>query len=165
MFLPCLLVLAGAGCAQAQMQTDTPTIVPDDEAAVEVYVAPEYVIAVDSLVQLSTADGATVDAMLSSMISNLKAQYSDVPEDIFDEIADRLSKELKERLSQSIAEVYARYFTLDEVRKLIAFYLTPIGRKLSQKMPEMTPQLYKKGEEIGESVVMKYIDELNSLDS
>ncbi len=119
-------------------------------------ISGDYVNAVDSLVRLSTSDGMTTDAMLDAMLPNLKDQYPDVPEEIFNDVANRLKKEMKTRMSHSIA--------IDEVRQLIGFYKTPIGKKLSQSLPEMTPQLYKKGEEIGRSVVEKYIAELDTLD-
>ncbi len=127
-------------------------------------ISGDYVNVVDSLVRLSTSDGMTTDAMLDAMLPNLKDQYPDVPEEIFNDVANRLKKEMKTRMSHSIAEVYSKYFTIDEVRQLIGFYKTPIGKKLSQSLPEMTPQLYKKGEEIGRSVVEKYIAELDTLD-
>ncbi len=127
-------------------------------------ISRDYVNAVDTLVQLSTKDGMTTNAMLNSMLQGWKEQYPGVPEEIFNEITTRLKKEMKEKMSVSVAKVYFKYFTIDEVRKLIDFYRTPIGRKLSNNLPKMTPELFQKGEEIGRSVLQKYIDELNSFD-
>ncbi len=39
------------------------------------------------------------------------------------------------------AQIYARHFSIDELRQLTAFYKTPTGAKLLQKQPEITQEV------------------------
>ena len=36
--------------------------------------------------------------------------------------------------------LYARYFTADELRQLLAFYHTPVGAKAMRTMPKLTAE-------------------------
>lgn len=51
---------------------------------------------------------------------------------------DAVFKELTwESLKPDFVEIYSSVFTEDELNQLIAFYKTPIGQKLIEKMPEL----------------------------
>lgn len=59
-----------------------------------------------------------------------------------------------------LAQVYTEEFTEAEIDKILAFYQTPVG----EKMREVTPELTRKGMEIGQQwgqelqpVMMKYM--------
>ncbi len=51
------------------------------------------------------------------------------------------------------AVVYARHFTVDELRQLTAFYGTAIGQKLLEKLPMVTQESMAAGQKIGEAIV------------
>jgi hypothetical protein len=51
--------------------------------------------------------------------------------------------------------VYQRHFTHDDVRGLIAFYETPLGRKLSEELPAMTQESVQAGMKWGASIAPK----------
>ncbi|MDT0644280.1 DUF2059 domain-containing protein [Zunongwangia sp. F363] len=54
-------------------------------------------------------------------------------------------------LYTQIAQVYVENFTEEEIDEILAFYDTPVGKK----MVETTPELTKKGMEIGQQWGMK----------
>ncbi|MDT0677412.1 DUF2059 domain-containing protein [Autumnicola musiva] len=56
-----------------------------------------------------------------------------------------------DELYAQIAEVYIENFTEEEIDKILAFYNTPVG----EKMVGITPELTKKGMEIGQQWGMK----------
>jgi hypothetical protein len=61
----------------------------------------------------------------------------------FDEFAKALSEKLTETLMSNdfkvdVAAVYAETFDESELRDLIAFYKSPLGKKLIARMPELT---------------------------
>ncbi|MCC9042814.1 DUF2059 domain-containing protein [Myroides sp. M-43] len=74
-------------------------------------------------------------------------------------------KELKASmvvLVDKMAEMYMTEFTHDDVKKLIAFYESPIGKKLSDK----SEILFEKGQKVGEEwsvglqgLMMKYMQQ------
>lgn len=62
-------------------------------------------------------------------------------------------------LMNKMAAVYMEEFTHDELKQMLAFYETPVGKKLSEK----TVVLYQKGQQAGQewgmglqSIYMKY---------
>jgi hypothetical protein len=58
-----------------------------------------------------------------------------------------------------LTQVYAEEFTEPELRELIAFYKTPIGRKTAQ----LTPLLGKRGAQVGAEVAEAHLPELQQM--
>ncbi|MCA1563361.1 MAG: DUF2059 domain-containing protein [Acidobacteria bacterium] len=48
-------------------------------------------------------------------------------------------------MAAGIAEVYARHFTVDELREMIAFYESPIGRKVTESLPVVAQESMQVG--------------------
>ncbi|WP_376090878.1 DUF2059 domain-containing protein [Roseomonas sp. CCTCC AB2023176] len=44
------------------------------------------------------------------------------------------------QMMTGIADIWARYFTAEELRQMVAFYDTPLGRKSLALMPQMTAE-------------------------
>lgn len=67
-------------------------------------------------------------------------------------------------LVDATAVVYARHFTVDELRQLTAFYGTAVGQKLLEKLPAITQESMMAGQKIGQEIVgelqSRMLDEL-----
>ena len=50
-----------------------------------------------------------------------------------------------------IYPVYHKYLTLEEIKGLVRFYKTPLGRKTISVMPRMTQECMKAGQVWGQS--------------
>jgi hypothetical protein len=61
-------------------------------------------------------------------------------------------------MKEDMVRLYEGEFTEAELRELIAFYQTPVGKKTIQKMP----QLLSKGAEIGQSRIQEHLPELQA---
>jgi|WetSurMetagenome_2_1015567.scaffolds.fasta_scaffold57065_3 uncharacterized protein len=59
-------------------------------------------------------------------------------------------------LKDRFVELYVNEFSEDELRELIVFYKTDIGKKAIEKLP----LLYAKGSELGQQVVQEHMAEL-----
>jgi uncharacterized protein len=68
------------------------------------------------------------------------------------------------KLLEDIAAIYARHFTVDEMRQLIAFYRAPLGQKLLDKMPTITQESMTAGQAFGQVLAgelqKRVVDEL-----
>jgi|APSaa5957512493_1039668.scaffolds.fasta_scaffold67042_1 hypothetical protein len=64
-----------------------------------------------------------------------------------------------ENLKEDIAKIYVSKFTLDELIELKKFYQTPVGRKSSRLLPELTAA----GAELGQKRVQQNIGELKKM--
>ena len=98
--------------------------------------------------QLETMLAKTVPAMRQSMRESMQqalgAQID--PERaarLFDALNARLEPMFRdlmswERMKPDLTEIYGETFTQEEIDGLIAFYETPLGRAMVDKMPEVT---------------------------
>ena len=93
------------------------------------------------------------------MINSFKKQMPAVENDFWDEFI----KEAKtDELMNLIAPVYAKHFTESEIKELIAFYKTPIGKKLVDKLPVISQESYGIGEAWGKALAEKVVNKLKA---
>jgi hypothetical protein len=129
------ILIACAGGARAADDAE-------DEAARELLQAMQ----VEKVVKDGAA--AMVDVMIQT--NPRMAPFRDV-------IADWSNKVMTwKAMSPGIIDAYKDSFTADEMRKITAFYRTPEGRKLLEKMPE----LMRRQAQIGTSLAQAHQEEL-----
>jgi hypothetical protein len=61
-------------------------------------------------------------------------------------------------MKEDMVKLYEGEFTEPELKELVAFYQTPVGKKTIQKMP----QLLSKGAEIGQKRIQEHLPELQA---
>ena len=62
-------------------------------------------------------------------------------------------------VGDDFVRIYTDTFTESELREMIAFYKTPVGRKLAEQTPELT----KRGAQIGAAVAARHSAELQQM--
>jgi hypothetical protein len=93
------------------------------------------------------------DAALAPAIDMLKRTPNLKPE-----FADEFQKRIRERLLESgkiqetVTEEYATHFTRDEIRQMIAYQESPVGRKAARVMPEMMGNIIPKMRQYGQTL-------------
>ena len=70
------------------------------------------------------------------------------------------SQATAESLIVLILPVYDRHFSDDELRQLIAFYQTPIGKKSAQVLPQVMSEAQQAGAEWGKQLGQKSMEEV-----
>jgi uncharacterized protein len=148
------LCLMGGGPAAAQ-----PAAAPTQDA----------LAAARELVQVARATDP-LKLILPSIIQALKpavVQGRPEVEKDFDAFAPALLDNMSARLPEFAAEIvviYARNFTPEEMRQMTAFYRTPVGQKLLEKLPTVTQESMRAGQawgqRIGAEVQNRMIEEL-----
>lgn len=104
----------------------------------------------------------TADAMLVTMEAALPAQRAsnpNVPPIFWDRFIARARAE-RGALIDSIVPVYDRHFTVEELREVLRFYETPVGRRMMLAMPDIMRESmvvgqrwgFVIGQEIGEQL-------------
>ena len=74
-----------------------------------------------------------------------------------------LKKEIEATLPslyEKLADVMMKHYTHDDVKKMIEFYNTPVGKKIQEVTPKMTKDQMQAGQEWGmqlQGLLMKYI--------
>ena len=116
----------------------------------------------DDIKHLMKATGSetNVNSMVSYMIDTFKEQetYKNIPDEFWTEF----SKEIKESyivLENKLIIIYKQHYTREEVKALIAFYESPLGKTMIKKTPLVLSESYKAGSdwgrELGEKVAKK----------
>lgn len=88
----------------------------------------------------------------------LKAARPDVPERVFSVINSELLALFEERMSapdgmiERVIPIYDKYFTHAEIRELLAFYDTQVGRKAVDVLPQIVGESMAAGQAWGQSL-------------
>jgi hypothetical protein len=83
------------------------------------------------------------EQVLDQMFLQLKGQLPKVPEKFWQET--RQSLDINEML-EAMVPVHAKYFTEAEVKDLILFYESPLGRKLTEVTPKISAESTVEGQ-------------------
>lgn len=99
------------------------------------------------------------------VIKNIMAMYKEsesmsvVPAEAWDDMEKEMIKEMDD-LYEKIAIIYDKHFTEDELKEIIAFYESPIGKKMVKEMPELMKESMEVGRIWGEAIGEKIGDKL-----
>ena len=102
------------------------------------------------------------EVMLASMRATIDAQMNAQPAmaPFRDVMISWAEKHMSwEKVGARFATVYAESFTERELRDMIAFYMTPTGRKLAAAMPDLT----RRGAEIGAAIGQENMADLQQM--
>jgi hypothetical protein len=97
--------------------------------------------------------------MFDLMLPNLKAAMPDVPLTFW--VMFKLKLDI-DSFVDAFIPLYDKYFSHDDIKQLIKFYESPIGKKLLAVTPLITKESYSLGEEWGEQLALDILEELFS---
>lgn len=99
--------------------------------------------------------------IVRQMSDVLRQARPDIPAEVMDVIPQAVDEVIAAEMTASggfadlVVDVYHRHFTHDDVRRLIVFYETPLGRKLSGELPAMTQESMQAGVKWGTGIAPK----------
>lgn len=145
--IACVLALALAwpGAALAQP--------PEAMAA-----ARELIAASDTAEQMKTL----VPIIMRQMKSTIARGRPEI-EKAYDEVMPLIIKAMNSHIDEFIeaaASIYARNFTIDEIKEITAFYRQPVGQKLLQKLPVVMQESMILGQKFGQVVAEDLRDQM-----
>jgi hypothetical protein len=93
-----------------------------------------------TLSQMMIKNGSqeTFNVMLDQMTAMMKQQKPEVPELAWADLNDDLAVEAIKELTVLMSPVYQKHLSLEDLKGIIAFYNTPIGKKFAKKTPLIT---------------------------
>ncbi|MBL4674653.1 MAG: DUF2059 domain-containing protein [Mucilaginibacter sp.] len=123
-------------------------------------ITPAHLQAADDLLKVTNADSL----FKQSMNTTLKQASTNIPEDKrakFIEVMNTfVAKYISwDQLKDQMAAIYAKEFSAAELKGLITFYNTPLGKKLLLKQPT----LLSKGAELGQQLLQSHQVELQQM--
>jgi uncharacterized protein len=113
---------------------------------------------IKEMLELSGAKKMALQTM-EMMIGSFKKSMPTVENNFWDEFMKEADND---ELVNMIIPVYANHFTEKEVKELIAFYKTPIGKKLVEKLPLISQESFGIGEAWGKALSEKVVSKLKA---
>jgi uncharacterized protein len=122
---------------------------------------PEKRADIRSLMTMVNATGITAQftaATVEVMVKSLKAARPDIPDRALAVVREEVSAVLQENMEtpgglvDRIALVYDRHFTHAEIKELIAFYKTSLGRRVLETLPKIANESMAEGQVWGRSL-------------
>jgi uncharacterized protein len=98
----------------------------------------------------------TMDQMKGRMVQML-AEGNKLPPEIVNRFSEKWTSE---RMFNAFLPIYDRYYTSEDCEAIIAFYSTPVGKKLASSQAAMLAELGAAGRILGEKIVREVIEEL-----
>ncbi len=116
----------------------------------------EFEADIRKLMEISgTADLAA--QLMDQMLVPLKQAVPDVPEEFWEAFMAKVDTD--EVIALNVP-IYAKYFTHEEVRQLLAFYSAPLGQKIIATMPLVMQESFAAGQQWGQRLGQQVVDEL-----
>jgi len=123
----------------------------------------EYRECLKSLLEKSGAL-ATSDVVMDQMIPAVQQMTAnDVPAEFWTAFRQKWNQKAKDKMVDLYVPIYRKYFTLDELREIVVFYDTPVGRKLAAATPVMTQEGMEKGQQLGMEIANEMFEEIRSM--
>jgi hypothetical protein len=97
-------------------------------------------------------------AITENLSMVLKKARPDIPERVFTVLNKELITLFEEKMNapggmvEQVIPIYAKYFTHSEIKELLAFYQTSIGRKAVDVLPKVVGESMVAGQAWGESL-------------
>ena len=90
--------------------------------------------------------------MLPQIIAPMKSSYPQMPDRVWQELAEEFKVD---DLVDRLIPVYEKYYTRDDIRGIIAFYQSPLGRKLIAVQSQMAPDILEVSQEYARDLAQR----------
>ncbi len=105
---------------------------------------------------------AAFSTAIKQMFVMFRQQSPKVPESVWTEFSQEFSKTSIDDLVEMLSPVYQKQFSEADLIQIIAFYETPIGRKLAEKTPIITQESMQAGQQWGMKIGQKVMEKLKA---
>jgi hypothetical protein len=113
------------------------------------------------ILKLLKVSGSTdaLSQITGTIIQQFRQMFPAVPAAAWDEFAKKLNDE---ELLRMYIPIYKKYYTHDDIKEMIRFYESPVGRKMAKATPAMTQDAIVIGQQWGEKIGAEIIKEMRS---
>ena len=101
--------------------------------------------------------GPTLDIRsMNQLIASFKTQMPQVPEAFWTKFQQKMDTR---ELINKIIPIYDKYYTIEDLKAVNAFYETPAGQKVLSTLPQIMQESMKVGQEWGQKMGKQAADE------
>ena len=95
--------------------------------------------------------------VMDMMIQSYKKNVSQVPDEFWDDFRKEFDSDT---LLKMVVPIYAEYYSDTEITELVAFYQTPLGKKVISVTPDIMTKSMQAGEALGKAAAEKIMTAL-----
>jgi hypothetical protein len=110
--------------------------------------ADSYKVTLKKMLEVAGSE-ASFKAAIKQMFDMFKQQKADVPDSFWDEAEKEFSQTSMDELVGMLSPVYQKYMTEEDLKKIIEFYQTPVGKKYAEKTPLIMQESMQVGQQWG----------------
>jgi uncharacterized protein len=106
-----------------------------------------------------------IDLLVPQLMGNLKKINPEIPGALWNEFTDICTEEMKRslpELEEPVIAIYDANFSADEIKQLVAFYKSPIGRKIVIQLPQLMQQSLTMGQSWGRQAGARAVERIRA---
>jgi len=113
----------------------------------------------DDIIKLLKISGSIklADQMITAMIPQYKKLVPSIPDVFWDKLIEKINMD---DFLYLCVPVYSKYYTHDEIKQLINFYESPLGKKMIEVTPLLSQETMLIGGKWGEKLALDIVNEL-----
>ena len=121
-------------------------------------VTPEKRIEIDRMLKLTGME-KLVDQMMNQMIAGFRANMKDVSSDFWDRFAQKVHGS---EMIEMIIPLYDKYYSLEDLRAVNAFYSSPTGQRVLSTLPQIMKESMAIGQQWGAKISKQAVEEVKA---
>ncbi len=106
-----------------------------------------------------TGSGKMGAQVAQTMISSFQESYSNVPTEYWESVKKEINAD---DIVALVIPIYDKYYTEEDIQKLIEFYESPIGKKVISTTPLIVQESMSAGKIWGENIGKKVMEKLKN---
>jgi hypothetical protein len=124
--------------------------------SVKAELTPEKRKEIDQMMRLTGME-KLVDQMIGQMVSSFKTTMTGAPDGFWDRFQSKVNGR---DMIEKVMPIYDKYYTLEDLRAVNAFYASPAGQKILATLPQVMQESMAVGQTWGQEMAQKAADEL-----
>lgn len=105
----------------------------------------------------------SVRLMIPQLVNMMKQQAASQPDSFWEDFTKRWTKQFIDKMMEGITPIYQKHLTLKDLEDILAFYNTPVGKKLSASTPVMGKEAMRIGQQLGMEIGRQMQNEIANM--
>lgn len=105
----------------------------------------------------------SVRLMVPQLVNMMKQQAASQPDSFWEDFTKRWTKQFIDKMMEGITPIYQKHLTLKDLEDILAFYNTPVGKKLSASTPVMGKEAMRIGQQLGMEIGRQMQNEIANM--
>lgn len=102
----------------------------------------------------------TYKAAIKQMVSMFKTSYTGLEDKFWDELEKEFLKSSMEDLTTMLVPVYKKHMSLADLKEIIVFYESPVGKKYAKEVPAISVESMEVGQKWGAKIGQEIAERL-----